>query len=360
MRSSLGSIQQLENGYYKVTATVGIDPKTGKQKRRSKRVHGSKREAENALAKLLTSNSFSDENKTITSLIDDYLASKKETIRNATYLDYVSLCQPIYNSTFASCAVKDISKREREVRRWLNGFDKEWTRRTEYKMLRQILNFARKRHMLEVSPLDFIEPPAPPRKEIKTVNTSTLPQYLNAVKDTDIEAGVLIMLYMGLRRSEACARKWEDLDFDNSTLEIYSSIRLLKGGGVEIGKTKTEKSTRLNYIPAPCLDRLKEIREKRKDEVWLCELRGEPMRPDVFSKKWKKILRGAGLEEVVVKNLRHSCGTMLIREMGASIADVAELLGHSETRTTEKYYLQQSDESKKRVANLWKKSESED
>lgn len=350
MRSSLGSIQKLGSDYYKVTATVGIDAKTGKQQRRSKRVHGSKREAEKALNKLLTSEGQADTSKTVANVTTDYLENKKASIKTATYLDYKRLCEPIYNASFAKCPIKDIAKRERAVQKWLNSFDSEWTRKAEYKMLRQILNFARKRHLLDVSPLDFIEPPTPKRKEIKTVNTEHLPAYLDAVRNTDIEAGVLIMLYMGLRRSEACARKWSDIDFENSTITINSSIRLLDGGGVEIGETKTEKSTRVNFIPEPCLKRLKEI----KRGEWLCEIDGKPMRPDVFSKRWRKIIRGAGLEEVAVKNLRHSCGTMLVRELGASIADVAELLGHANTRTTEFYYLQQANESKKRVANLWK------
>lgn len=79
------------------------------------------------------------------------------------------------------------------------------------------------------------------------------------------------------------------------------------------------------------------------------------MRPDHFSRVWRKITASAGLKHVQVKNLRHTCGTILIRELGASVADVAELLGHSTTSTTEKFYLQQSDASKKRVSKMWQK-----
>ena len=112
MRSSLGSIQKLGSDYYKVTATVGIDAKTGKQQRRSKRVHGSRREAERELAKMLTAEVQADVNKTVASVTSDYLETKEGAIKKATFLDYKRLCEPIYNAPFASCPIKDIAKRE--------------------------------------------------------------------------------------------------------------------------------------------------------------------------------------------------------------------------------------------------------
>ena len=356
MRSAAGSVQKLGSNYYKVTATVGFDSKTGKQKRRSKRVHGSRRDAQLVLASFLQDGGAIDPSSSLATVTTSYLEHQKGRIKHSTWLDYQKLCKPIYNCPFADCPIGDIPKHERDIRRWLDTFEKEWTRRAEYKMLRQVLNYAKRHHMLRDSPLDFIDPPKPKRKEITTISTSEFKKYLQAVRGLDIEPGILSMLYMGLRRSEACARKWSDIDFDTATMKIDTSCRLLPGGGIEIGSTKTEKSTRIVVIPAPCLVRLREIKKINTDE-WMCESEGHAMRPDVFSKKWRSALTKADLERIQVKNLRHSCGTMLIREMGASIADVAELLGHSTTRITESFYLQQSTESKKRVAKLWDKME---
>ena len=235
------------------------------------------------------------------------------------------------------------------MREWLDSFDRGFAKKSYYKALRQVLNYAKRRNLLTISPLDNIEEPKVDRKPIKTITTSQLPLYLQAVRDTDIEAGVLVMLYMGLRRSEALARKWSDINFEEQTLAIYSSVRELKGGGVEFGRTKTEKSTRIDYIPKPCLERLSQI----KRGVWLCEYENNLMLPNLFSKKWRRYIKQADLPPILIKDLRHSCGTMLIREMGADVSDVAELLGHSSTRTTEQFYLQQSKTSKKRVQNLW-------
>ena len=350
MRSSLGSIQQLENGYYKVTATVGIDPKTGKQKRRSKRVHGSKREAEVELNKLIATGDVSTQSKTLNIVIDEYLENKKGKVRKPTLQEYERICQTIKTADFCGREIKDLETQEKIIKDWLAEFENDWGKKTAYKMLRQVFNYAKKRHYIRETPIDYLQEPKTKRTEIRTITSDELPIYLDAVRGSDIEAGVLVMLYMGLRRSEALARKWSDIDFEKETIFIYSTIRELRGGGIEFGETKTEKSKRKDYIPKPCLDRLREI----KKDGWLCEYDGAVMKPDHFGRRWRALLKRANLPFVKIKNLRHSCGTILIREKGATISDVAELLGHSSTQTTENYYLQQSDKSKRRVASLWK------
>ena len=350
MRSSLGSIQKIESGYYKVTATVGIDQKTGKQKRRSKRVRGSKREAEIVLNQLIATGDVTNENITLAEVACEYLESKKDTIRKPTWQEYERLCKIVYESNLASVQIKKLEN-GRGIEAWIKSFENDWGKRSAYKILRQIFNYAKSRHYIKESPLDYIKEPKTKRHKIEVVTSANMPLYLEAVKNTDIEAGVLVMLYMGLRRSEALARKWQDIDFENGTISIYSTLRELKGGGLEIGETKTEKSKRIDYIPTRCLERLKVIQKGK----WLCEYNGDVMKPDYFGRRWRSYIKRAGLPQIQIKNLRHSCGTMLIREMGASVSDVAELLGHTTTLTTEKYYLQQSDESKKRVAKLWDK-----
>lgn len=68
-----------------------------------------------------------------------------------------------------------------------------------------------------------------------------------------------------------------------------------------------------------------------------------------------KVLKEKDLPKILVKNLRHSCGTMLIREAEASITDVQQLLGHTSYHTTETFYIQKSDKASRRVASAMSK-----
>lgn len=349
MRSSAGSIIKLGNNHYKLTVVRGYDA-NGKRIREYKTVRGSKREASLQLSKMLSSENMKQEKLTFNDVAKEYLESKKSKVRTQTWNEYERVCGFVATAPFATRLLKDVERNEGLITKWLDGLENEWSAKSAYKAMRQVFNFAKRRKYISQSPLDFIDEPKTKRKEIETITLEQLPLYLDAVKGENIEAGVLVMLYMGLRRSEALARKWSDIDFEEHTLFIHSSLHEVAGGGIEFDETKTEKSKRKDYIPEPCFNRLCEI----KHGEYLCEFEDHVMRPDYFCRRWRACLKNAGLEFIPVKNLRHSCGTILIREMGANVSDVAELLGHTSTKTTEQYYLQQSDESKKRVANLWK------
>ena len=355
MRSSAGSIINLGDGRWRIIVSNGYSPVTGKRQRLTKVVRGTKRTAEFERSKMLlqAGSGAVAEGVSVSELVTLYLEHVQTKVKLPTYTEYERLCSYIQTSQFSKLQAKDLYKHENRVREWLAGFDAVNTRVAEYKQLRQVMNWAKRKHIIEINVCDFIDVPKTERKEIATVTLEDLPRYLQAVRDTEIEAGVLLMLYCGLRRSEAVARRWEDVEFmeDIARITVNTSIRELKGGGVDIGECKTEKSRRIVIAPPDCANRLKEI----KQGVWICEFNCDVMRPNYFGKRWREIVKSCDLPYIPIKNLRHSCGTMLIRELGASVADVAELLGHTTMKTTEAYYLQASEVSKLRVAEMWQK-----
>lgn len=363
MRASSGSITKVAHNTWRVRVSLGYNPKTGKRIQKTKQIRGSRRDAELLKSQMLITEEPNKEPKkepiNLSELVEKYLNHIQDSIRKPTFQEYERLASKITNSTISVLKAEELYQYETEVRAWLNTFPAGRGRLSQYKILRQVLNYGKRQHLLTVSVCDFIPEPKVERGRIETINLEELPQYLEAVKDTEIEAGILLMAYMGLRRSEALARKWSDIQFFDSPQEgaggvirIDSSLRELKGGGIVFEPPKTKKSERTNYIPQACSDRLKQIKKSQRGK-WVCEHNNLIMRPDFFSCTWRKTLKEHGLKHIQLKNLRHSCGTILIRELGASVADVAELLGHSTTATTETFYLQQSDTSKKRVAKMW-------
>lgn len=56
-------------------------------------------------------------------------------------------------------------------------------------------------------------------------------------------------LTTGLRRGEICGLKWEDFDAENGKLKVRRSVAKRKGGGLNIGETKTETGTRTIVLP---------------------------------------------------------------------------------------------------------------
>jgi integrase len=60
-----------------------------------------------------------------------------------------------------------------------------------------------------------------------------------------------VLLMRGLRRSEACALAWDDLDFANRTLRISKSLHRVDGH-LQAMPTKTRPSNRTLPLPARC------------------------------------------------------------------------------------------------------------
>ena len=72
-----------------------------------------------------------------------------------------------------------------------------------------------------------------------------------------------------------------------------------------------------------------------KDFVCLDEL-GNLRKPDYVSHKFKQLLRNNDLREIRFHDLRHSCATLLVKK-GISLREIQDWLGHSSSKTTERY-----------------------
>ncbi len=62
------------------------------------------------------------------------------------------------------------------------------------------------------------------------------------------------MAYTGLRRSEALAIRWQDVDLDLATLSVVRSVHRIRGSGMAFAQPKTTKSRRqVALTPASAL-----------------------------------------------------------------------------------------------------------
>ena len=75
--------------------------------------------------------------------------------------------------------------------------------------------------------------------------------------------------------------------------------------------------------------------KKYKDYVCLDEL-GNLRKPDYVIHKLKQILKNNGLREIRFHDLRHSCATLLVKK-GISLREIQDWLGHSSSKTKERY-----------------------
>lgn len=75
----------------------------------------------------------------------------------------------------------------------------------------------------------------------------------------------VVVLMLGLRRSEICGLHWSDVDLDIGTLRVSRGLQRVKGELREL-PTKTRRSRRTVLLPALCVEVMKDHRDRQAKE----------------------------------------------------------------------------------------------
>ena len=198
-------------------------------------------------------------------------------------------------------------------------------------ILNMIFNFALINGDVSSNPVALFRLPAnlpqstrkmPTDEEIKIVNSHW----------EGFELFPYFLLYTGLRRSEALAIGFEDIDFKNKTITVNK--HLLHNGNrpfIEY-RTKTKNSVRKVIL----LDRLAEKLPHSKEGLLFCNEDGSPFTNSQIREKWEKYQKKYNVT-LTPHQLRHAYATMLF-EAGIDIKDAQELMGHSDINLTRQIY----------------------
>ena len=137
-------------------------------------------------------------------------------------------------------------------------------------------------------------------------------------------------LTTGLRRGEICGLRWEDFDAENGKLKVRRSVAKRKGGGLNIGETKTETGTRTIILPPSTAELLQRRKETALGE-WIFPNIYEPekpLHPDYAYHRLKTLLKQAELPLIRFHDLRHTFAVLSLQN-GDDVKTVQENLGHA-------------------------------
>ena len=204
--------------------------------------------------------------------------------------------------------------------------------------------------LIPANPCDHARPIKLERREPEALSVEEARRLLSAAKDDRLGVLWLVLLALGLRRGEALALRWNDLDLTAKTLTI-SRARVKSGAKVIEGPTKTARSTRTVPLPAFLVAALQEHRlTQRQEHEKLTELGftpaseylftshfGRPLDPDNTSHAFQAFAARAGLGRRHVHELRHAAASLMLAA-GTPLPEVSRVLGHSSTRITDEVY----------------------
>ena len=131
---------------------------------------------------------------------------------------------------------------------------------------------------------------------------------------------IMLLLLTGARRNEITYAKWEHLDLEKRTLLV------------PLSKSGKPRSIALN---GPAVELLRAIQTNRRNSYVFPSPTTDRPSPSLYF-PWQRIRVRAGLPDLRLHDLRHSFASFLVNR-GVSLYVVQGLLGHGNTRYTQRY-----------------------
>jgi integrase len=366
-----GSMRQRTNGAWELRVYVGRDPLTGTRCYVSRTVRGSGREAESALARLVTE-SLDQVHPATASTVGDLLEAWYdhfvEDWSPTTASNYRSLIDrrllPAFGATkLAKLQTRDIDRFYVALHR-RGGVDggplSAASVRRVHAVLHRALNQAVKWGHLTSNPASRASPPTERRRNLRIPTVEDLQDLFEAAELVNPQLPLFLRLAAttGARRGELVALRWRHLDAAQALLTIERSVVVGLDRYLVEKDTKTHQSRRVHLAggTSDALVSMRSSREARCDELrrdlagfeslvvspdhfmFSHDHAGEhPWRPDYVSLAFSRLRTQLGLDSIRFHDLRHFTATALLTG-GLDVRTVSGRLGHASSATTLNVY----------------------
>lgn len=311
---------------------------------------------------------LTNERSTISQYLTAWLATK--SVRPATLRQYevsirVHLIPGLGGHRLTKLAPQD-------VRQWMSAKEETGisptTIRLAHATLRSALSQAVIDGLVPRNVAKLAKPPAPAAYEAKYLTAPQARAFLGSLRGHRMEAFYSVALALGLRRGEALALSWKDIDFERGMLSVNATLQRL-GGELVRSEPKTKGSRRTIVLPSALVTTLRTHRTRQLEErlqagdQWTeCEWepvfatdRGTPIEPRNINRQLTKLLEKAELSHIRLHDCRHTAATLLLAQ-GVPVTVVSQILGHANPTITYNVYAKvlpsQQDEAAEKMGAL--------
>lgn len=288
---------KLKNGEirYEFQVYLGTDEATGKQMRTTRRGFKTKKEAELALARIklqVASGEFRKERaETFKEVYELWLLQYENTVEQSTFVKTVSLFD---NHILPSIGEYKIEKITVDIcQKAVNDRAKKLKNISKVKAYAsRVFNFAVKRDFVQKNPFDLVELPRKRNKQLpdetdeKNFYTrEQLIEFLSCLeKETNVKAYVLFRLlaFSGMRKGEALALTWRDINFKTKEIRINKALSRGKGNKLYIKSTKTNEARTIK-MDEKTMGVLRMWKKKQKEDYLKLDFNTSKLSQLVFS-----------------------------------------------------------------------------
>lgn len=364
-KKKTGTIESytLKNGEkrYRFQIYIGVDPLTGREQRTTRSKFKTKKEAELALARLKLEIANGQYKKvqaeTYQEVYDLWIKVYEKTVEESTYVKTVGIFR---NHILPAMGVYKIGKInvaicQHHVDEWMeklvNG-DKT----KSYASL--VMRFAIKHDYIQTNPFDLIDLPRQRKKSSTKRDAENfytkeqLREFLECAEkqpNYKVYAFFRLLAYSGMRKGEALALTWEDINFKDNEISINKAI----GQGIsqrlyiKPTKTGTERTIKMDEATIIILKEWKKKQQQaylmlgyntlQKNQLVFSNTKNSFIQPTKTNDWLRSIINKNNLPSLSTHGFRHTHCSLLF-EAGATIKSVQDRLGHSDVKTTMDVY----------------------
>lgn len=338
---------------------LGTDRLTGKPQSTTRRGFKTRKEAQDALNQLqfeVYSGTFKKrQSETYRDIYIMWVENYENTVEESTFVKTMNIFKNHILPAMGDYKIDkiDVSVCQKHVNQW----SKKLVHFRKVKAYAaKVLNYAIKHGYLEKNPFDLVEMPKP-KKQISLddeeeftnfYEREQLIQLLDAFKQTSstmIYTLFHLLAYSGMRKGEALALTWSDINFDENEVRINKAISrgidcqlYLKTTKNGIDRTISMDQQSMNLLTTWKVEQEKNFITNSPKKQLVFNNRNNDFIQPVQTQKWlQQIFNKFNLPKITTHGLRHTHCSLLF-EAGAGIKEVQERLGHTDVKTTMDIY----------------------
>lgn len=272
--------------------------------------------------------------------IEKWLNQKNREVRKSTYMSYRS---KLYTHILPEFGQKELwALSEKDLVQWKTRLERNLktdSAASVCRVFKQCLIQAQKEGLLKIDSLDVLTMANEPVVKIKALS-KPMQENLERFLDSKENLPILLALDTGMRIGEICGLMWEDINWEQRSIEVCQNFQRVLAEKAGYRKTecmllppKSYSSIRVIPMTNRLYNRLKAEYQEDKRFVFYGMKKNAPIDPRTLRYRFKRVLEQAELPDFTFHSLRHTFATRCI-ESGASVVTVSSLLGHKSTQLT--------------------------